>query len=444
METELETRTSNQNQNSQQLNNTEPNESPTPIQEINSPNTSEPEVTSPRPIHFIETREYRKQHYGKYEGKLTNKDENKSKCCNFFHKKNVKNFYKKQELLEELFEEDQALIQKSEHPEENTAEEIKRQKTDKWRERVEKFSLTVSFLMNILIFLIKLTAAITSLSLSVLASTLDSFLDLFSGLILYFTNRFRRKKNDEHKYPVGKTRLEPIGFIIFAAVMSTSSLEIIKESIELIINNLITPITVEVLVTPFDYISYYIGIFALGFTIIAKSCLYLMCRFQKWSPSVIALSMDHRNDVISNSLLLTAILISKFLYPQYTWVLDPLAATIASLYIIKNWVQESYDLIVKLIGLSPSSGFHQRLTRIAFNHHPSVLFIDTVRAFHVGVGIWVELDIGLDPETPLNIAHDIGESLQKKIELIDDVERCFVHIDYEKDHRNIDEHKEIF
>ena len=238
--------------------------------------------------------------------------------------------------------------------------------------------------------------------------------DLFSGLILYFTNRFRRKKSDSHQFPVGKTRLEPIGFIIFAAVMSTSSLEIIKESVELIIQNLITPFVPKVLTTPFDYISQYIGIFALAFTIVAKSCLFLICRFQKWSPAVIAISMDHRNDVISNTLLLGAVSISIFLYPQYTWVFDPVAAIIASIFIIKNWVQESYDLIIKLIGASPSSGFHQRLTRIAFNHHPSVLFIDTVRAFHVGVGIWVELDIGLDPSTPLNVAHDIGEALQNK------------------------------
>ncbi len=32
-------------------------------------------------------------------------------------------------------------------------------------------------------------------------------------------------------------------------------------------------------------------------------------------------------------------------------------------------------------------------------------------------------------------AHDIGQALQDKIETIDEVERMFVHLDYEWDHK---------
>ena len=41
---------------------------------------------------------------------------------------------------------------------------------------------------------------------------------------------------------------------------------------------------------------------------------------------------------------------------------------------------------------------------------------------------------------PLSEAHDIGESLQKNIEELDEVERCWVHLDYEVDHQP--EHKD--
>ena len=40
---------------------------------------------------------------------------------------------------------------------------------------------------------------------------------------------------------------------------------------------------------------------------------------------------------------------------------------------------------------------------------------------------------------PLIQSHDIGMDLQYKIEGLEEVERCFVHIDYEK--RDYDEHK---
>ena len=49
--------------------------------------------------------------------------------------------------------------------------------------------------------------------------------------------------------------------------------------------------------------------------------------------------------------------------------------------------------------------------------------IDTVRAFYFGTAYLVEVDIVLPENMVLKEAHDIGESLQKKIEDIPDVER---------------------
>jgi len=40
----------------------------------------------------------------------------------------------------------------------------------------------------------------------------------------------------------------------------------------------------------------------------------------------------------------------------------------------------------------------------------------------------------------LREAHNIGESLQRKIERLPDIERAFVHLDFEFDHRHHDEH----
>lgn len=46
----------------------------------------------------------------------------------------------------------------------------------------------------------------------------------------------------------------------------------------------------------------------------------------------------------------------------------------------------------------------------------------------------MELDIVMDPETPLWKAHDISEQLQDKIEALPNIERAFVHVDYETVH----------
>ena len=47
----------------------------------------------------------------------------------------------------------------------------------------------------------------------------------------------------------------------------------------------------------------------------------------------------------------------------------------------------------------------------------------------------VEVDIVLPESMPLRETHDIGEALQIKIEALAEVERAFVHIDWEWEHR---------
>lgn len=47
----------------------------------------------------------------------------------------------------------------------------------------------------------------------------------------------------------------------------------------------------------------------------------------------------------------------------------------------------------------------------------------------------IQVDIELPEELPLKEAHVIGETLQNKIEKLTEVERAFVHLDFECDHK---------
>lgn len=57
-------------------------------------------------------------------------------------------------------------------------------------------------------------------SMAIAASTLDSLLDFMAGGILWFTH-ISMKTINMYKYPIGKLRMQPVGIIIFAAVMAT-------------------------------------------------------------------------------------------------------------------------------------------------------------------------------------------------------------------------------
>jgi divalent metal cation (Fe/Co/Zn/Cd) transporter len=64
--------------------------------------------------------------------------------------------------------------------------------------------------------------------------------------------------------------------------------------------------------------------------------------------------------------------------------------------------------------------------------------VDVVRAYHFGPKFLVELEVVLPRDTLLFESHDLGMELQYEIESREEVERCFVHIDYET--RPYDEH----
>lgn len=67
---------------------------------------------------------------------------------------------------------------------------------------------------------VQLFATIESGSIAIAASTLDSLLDLMAGGILWFTHLSIKNVNI-YKYPIGKLRVQPVGIIIFAAIMAT-------------------------------------------------------------------------------------------------------------------------------------------------------------------------------------------------------------------------------
>jgi divalent metal cation (Fe/Co/Zn/Cd) transporter len=61
--------------------------------------------------------------------------------------------------------------------------------------------------------------------------------------------------------------------------------------------------------------------------------------------------------------------------------------------------------------------------------------VDTIRAYHFGERFLVEAHVVLSEDTPLRQAHDVGEKLELMLEGLSDVERCFVHLDYETEHK---------
>lgn len=203
--------------------------------------------------------------------------------------------------------------------------------------------------------------------------------------------------------------------------MFTTALQILIEALKRLMNH-DSKINIEI---------YTLG--GLITTIALKLALYLYCRGVSGSSSVEALAQDHRNDVISNTVTIITALVA-FYKPEF-WYLDPVGGIAIGLYIMVVWVRTGFLTVRMMTGYVAPPDLLKKWTYLALQHDPQVIAIDTVRGYHTSEGFVVELDIVLPEQMPLREAHDIGEALQFKVEQLDEVDRCFVHLDYETDHK---------
>ncbi|KAM3410942.1 hypothetical protein ACQJBY_002892 [Aegilops geniculata] len=286
----------------------------------------------------------------------------------------------------------------------------------------ETLAIRLSNIANMVLFAAKVYASIRSGSLAIIASTLDSLLDLLSGFILWFT-AFSMQTPNPYRYPIGKRRMQPLGILVFASVMATLGLQIILESTR----SLLSSNGAEFRLTK-EQEMWVVNIM-LAVTLV-KLLLVIYCR-SFTNEIVKAYAQDHFFDVITNIIGLVAALLANYFEG---WI-DPVGAIVLAIYTIRTWSMTVLENVHSLVGQSASPEFLQKLTYLCWNHHKAVRHIDTVRAYTFGSHYFVEVDIVLPCDMPLQEAHDIGEALQEKLESLPEIERAFVHLDYEFTHQ---------
>jgi len=325
---------------------------------------------------------------------------------------------------------------------------------------LRRIALDLSLYLNLIILFSKLYAYIRTLSLSVLAALTDSLLDVVSQLVLNYTERHSSKSRSSAFYPAGAARLEPLGVLTCAALMGMASFEILKESMESLFIHVGTTMDIKDMSM--------MSVYGMMGIVLVKLALYFLClhaipvqsstnsiysnsvithhdtstnnavakqSVKVSDPTLEALAQDHWNDALSNGVAAAA-LFAALIAPEL-WFLDPIGAVLISVYIIYSWYETGKEQIEQLTGKSAPDEFIDELYVLASNFD-SRMIVDVVRAYHFGPKFLVELEVVLPKDTLLFESHDLGMELQYEIEGREEVERCFVHIDYEQ--RPYDEH----
>ncbi|KAK7413765.1 hypothetical protein QQX98_007332 [Neonectria punicea] len=292
-------------------------------------------------------------------------------------------------------------------------EKAKRRKA----KRRAKLAINVNVVANILLLVGKAFAVFTTGSLSLVASLVDSALDLLCTLIVWSTNRLVlwRLNALRKRFPVGRRRLEPLGILVFSIIMVISFLQILQESV----SRLMPPHHKAEILS-------WAAIGSLVATVVIKGTIGLGCRSVKTSQ-VQALVQDCKTDVIFNTLSLLFPVVG---YRANIWWLDSVGAGLLSLFIIYDWGHTCFENVVRLSGEAANDHTLKKLIYLAYRFAPVVAGFKNVTAYHAGDGVWVEFDVLLDEKTPLNQSHDIAETLQYCAEGLVEVDRAFVTTDY--------------
>ena len=286
-----------------------------------------------------------------------------------------------------------------------------------------KFKIAVygSFVANVVLAVLQIYGAVSSGSLSLFTTMADAIFDPMSNVTLILSNKAVAKV-DARKYPAGKARIETAGNIVFCFLMTSVSFILIAFSIrELVVGGLAGT-------TEFHLPS----IIAVAIAFVTKLALFLYCwALRNQYSQIRILWEDHRNDLFINGFgILTSVGGSKL-----KWWIDPMGAIILSCLIATLWLRTSYSEFQLLIGVTADTEMQQLITYISMTHNPLIKAIDTVRAWHSGPRLVVEVDVVMAPEESLKDTHDVAEELQMKLEDLPDVERAYVHVDYETTHK---------
>ena len=189
-------------------------------------------------------------------------------------------------------------------------------------------------------------------------------------------NRAARAK-DVYHYPQGKKRLEPVGVLIFAAIMSIASVQVVLQSAQRIVEGVTTGSPHPIV---FDKTVEIVAIF----TVVSKFVLGGLCRLvhkKTGSSSVRAYGIDHWNDVASNMVGIAGMITSARV-PKLWWM-DPTAAIAISLFILLRWVSEGHHhidhIVGKAAGTSLSPPTHPPTHSFIHPHPPTHLSTQTTQ-----------------------------------------------------------------
>lgn len=260
--------------------------------------------------------------------------------------------------------------------------------------------------VNAVLILLKFVAGIVGRSSAMVADAVHSLSDFASDVIvLVFVKIAGKPKDEGHDYGHGK--FETLATMIIGVLLVCVGIGIMVNGIEAVVRS----INGEALHRP--------TMLALAVAIVSvasKEWLYhytIKAGRRVGSQAVVANAWHHRSDAFSSLGTFAGIGGAMFLGDDWR-VLDPIAAIVVSLFIVKSGYDIVKPCISELLEASLPESQESEITSLVMSV-PGIVLVHNLRTRRIGNGIAVDLHAKMDGSLTLLEAHDKATAAENAI-----------------------------
>ncbi len=270
-----------------------------------------------------------------------------------------------------------------------------------------------SVVTAIILIVVKTVAWYMSGSIGLLASLIDSLMDSFASIINLFAVRYAlQPADDDHHFGHGKA--EPLAGLAQASFIAGSAVFLIFNAIQRLQN-------------PQPLSNTSIGIMVMVFSIIITVFLVVYQRHVVKVTNNLAIKADslhYLTDLLTNFSILVALYLTM---KGFLWA-DAAFAIAIALYIFKSAFEIGNDAFAQLMDKKLDEETEQLIiktineTKGAFGYHD-------LRTRQSGKDKFIQFHLELDDSLSLVNAHEIADSLEKKLRVLIPDAEVMIHED---------------
>jgi cation diffusion facilitator family transporter len=287
----------------------------------------------------------------------------------------------------------------------------------KQRERQSTWAVGLGLIINLFLAALKTSIGVIGRSPVLLADGINSTSDVAYYLVVSVFIKLARKPADV-EHPYGHRQLESIAAVIVGSFVITTAIAIFWNAINTVYNLLFGQGDFEGAALITLWVALLTVAIKLGLTVWTSRI-----GRQAKNPAVLALAYDHRNDVYSALAAAIGIFLSLMGYP---WV-DPLAAALVALVILRTGIEILRESTADLMDTVPGEALAQQVTEV-LSTVPGVRQIDEIHAHRFGPYLVINITVGVDGSLSVGagdeIASQVEQSLYQHIEFL---RRVYVH-----------------